>query len=149
MARIRAIETRAYGCRFRSRLEARWATLFNAMEWAWEYEPQGFTLPGGNYLPDFRLKIAGTREAFWFEVKPGNQEKEDPRWAELAAASDMVMVVARGMHRSGDNCSTAHGATAYNPGGTVASMDLLWQRAVPKNVWDLASSARFEFGEMG
>jgi hypothetical protein len=146
---VKAIETRAYGCRFRSRTEARWATLFNHMKWGWEYEPQGFKLPSGNYLPDFRLRIQTSHEPFWFEVKPGNNKRDDPRWPELAVASDMVMVVARGMHRTGDNCATAHGALAYSPSGATALMDLLWQRTVPADVWDTASSARFEFGEIG
>jgi len=49
------IETHYAGCRFRSRLEARWAVFFNALEIAWEYEPQGYVTPEGMYLPDFFL----------------------------------------------------------------------------------------------
>ena len=50
----RAIETRYKGYRFRSRLEARWAVFFDALGLRWEYEPEGFELPGGvRYLPDF------------------------------------------------------------------------------------------------
>lgn len=67
MTAIAAIETRYAGCRFRSRLEARWAVFFDALGIAWEYEPQGFHIPpspfggddlqhpGWNYLPDFYL----------------------------------------------------------------------------------------------
>lgn len=39
------------GTRFRSRLEARWAHLFDAIGWQWEYEP--FDLDG--YVPDFLI----------------------------------------------------------------------------------------------
>lgn len=56
--RIKAIETRYKGYRFRSRLEARWAVFFDEMELRWEYEPEGFNLGNdGLYLPDFRLPV--------------------------------------------------------------------------------------------
>lgn len=41
---IKAIETSYAGCRFRSRLEARWAVFFDRMGVSWEYEPQGYEL---------------------------------------------------------------------------------------------------------
>lgn len=76
------------GTRFRSSLEARWAAIFDVLDWAypdedrrrwlytWQYEPQGFLLPscgveGCNkhperpYLPDFYLPYLG----LWVEVK--------------------------------------------------------------------------------
>jgi hypothetical protein len=62
---IKAIETKYAGCRFRSRLEARWAVFFNAMGIAWEYEPEGFVVDGRPYLPDFLLPESRT----WVEVK--------------------------------------------------------------------------------
>jgi hypothetical protein len=70
---IKAIETRYAGCRFRSRLEARWAVFFDALGFAWEYEPEGYELGElGRYLPDFRVwdtGSVGTGEAQWIEVK--------------------------------------------------------------------------------
>ena len=92
---IHAIETRYAGCRFRSRLEARWAVFFDTLGIKWEYEPQGFDLDAlvaeigrvepaliayretgssasllpdtglGGYLPDFWLPTQQT----WVEVK--------------------------------------------------------------------------------
>lgn len=62
---IKAIETRYAGCRFRSRLEARWAVFFDALGIEWDYEPEGFELESGRYLPDFLLPDCGT----WIEVK--------------------------------------------------------------------------------
>lgn len=63
----RAIETHYAGCRFRSRLEARWAVVLDAMGLRWQYEPEGFELDGGvRYLPDFYLP---DRE-MWLEIKP-------------------------------------------------------------------------------
>jgi hypothetical protein len=59
MSNITAIETRYAGCRFRSRLEARWAVFFDACGIRWEYEPQGFIgARGHHYLPDFYLPDA-------------------------------------------------------------------------------------------
>jgi len=49
---IGAIETRYSGYRFRSRLEARWATFFDHLGCEWEYEKEGYVLPNGDrYLP--------------------------------------------------------------------------------------------------
>lgn len=64
---ITAIETRYAGCRFRSRLEARWAVFFDHLGIEWEYEPQGLVTSGGKrrYLPDFYLP----RVKAWVEVK--------------------------------------------------------------------------------
>jgi hypothetical protein len=71
---IKAIETRYAGCRFRSRLEARWAVFFDACDIKWEYEPEGFVLDDGTkYLPDFLLTF-GTGETLWCEVKPPNSD---------------------------------------------------------------------------
>ena len=53
---MKAIETEYKGYRFRSRLEARWAVFFDACGGRWEYEPEGYVLPDGQYyLPDFLL----------------------------------------------------------------------------------------------
>lgn len=108
---IKAIETRYAGCRFRSRLEARWAVFFDTAGLEWQYEPEGFDLPSGWYLPDFRVKgmtassSTGELMATWVEIKPGpypepgevwvghnkllrNAERDilDPRWIDLAEA---------------------------------------------------------------
>ena len=61
---IKPIETEYNGYRFRSRLEARWAVLFDALGVKYEYEPEGFELPSGKkYLPDFRVRCYGMRGA--------------------------------------------------------------------------------------
>lgn len=64
---IKAIDTYYAGHYFRSRLEARWARVFDNLGVRWEYEPQGY-LVGENrrpYLPDFYLTDLG----WWVEVK--------------------------------------------------------------------------------
>lgn len=98
---IQAIETSYAGCRFRSRLEARWAVFFDHLGIEWEYEPQGFTTPAGRYLPDFRIRVPQIKDYGqhhqWFEVKPPGAVA-DPRHVELATTGPMI--VARGMPRS-------------------------------------------------
>lgn len=71
---VKAIETRYAGCRFRSRLEARWAVFFDHLGVAWQYEPQGFVVRGQPYLPDFLLPECGT----WVEVKGSEAELDRP-----------------------------------------------------------------------
>lgn len=63
---LKPIETVYKGYRFRSRLEARWAVFFDAAEIPFEYEPEGFDLPSGWYLPDFYLP----EEKLYVEIKP-------------------------------------------------------------------------------
>ncbi|MCA1784046.1 MAG: hypothetical protein ABR616_18015 [Dermatophilaceae bacterium] len=88
---IKAIETRYAGCRFRSRLEARWAVFFDRVGIAWEYEPQGFHLgyrlmlhegPGFQYLPDFWLPGLDV----WVEVKGSLSPGEVLSLLEIAAS---------------------------------------------------------------
>lgn len=66
---IKPIETSYAGCRFRSRLEARWAVFFDQADIKWQYEPQGYQVGPDNdrrpYLPDFWLPDPGV----WVEVK--------------------------------------------------------------------------------
>jgi hypothetical protein len=56
---IKAIETKYKGYRFRSRLEAKWAVFFDAFNWKWQYEPEGYKIEYKGkiiyYLPDFWL----------------------------------------------------------------------------------------------
>lgn len=77
---IQAIETRYAGCRFRSRLEARWAVFFDHLGITWEYEPQGYLVGGKPYLPDFRIPELD----LWVEVK-GSLDAET--LSELVAAA--------------------------------------------------------------
>lgn len=66
IAGITPIPTVYDGCTFRSRLEARWASYLTICRIRWEYEPEGFQLDSGWYLPDFLLPDLG----IIVEVKP-------------------------------------------------------------------------------
>ena len=61
---IKAKRTLYDGIWFRSRLEAKWAVMFNLLGWQWGYEP--FDL--GGWSPDFILR--GTYNNILVEVKP-------------------------------------------------------------------------------
>jgi hypothetical protein len=63
MSEVHAIPTVYKGIEFRSRLEAKWAAVFDQLEWSWEYEP--IDLKG--YIPDFVLQW---REPTIVEIKP-------------------------------------------------------------------------------
>jgi hypothetical protein len=97
MSMIKAIETEYAGCRFRSRLEARWAVFFDRLGVEWEHEPDGFETAAGRYLPDFRIR-ASWRDSRWFEVKPPNFP-HDPRHDAFVRDTGERLIVAAGMCR--------------------------------------------------
>lgn len=89
-----AIETRYKSHLFRSRLEARWAVFFDAMDIAWEYEKEGYELRSGRYLPDFWLP----RVKMWAEVKGLPFSKEELRKCEdLASATGFPVILLDGV----------------------------------------------------
>jgi len=76
--KIKAIETNYKGYRMRSRLEARWATFFDALGVPWRYEVEGYEkrFEGEKvirYLPDFYLPESKT----WVEVKGSDEQLRD------------------------------------------------------------------------
>ena len=124
-----AIETHYAGCRFRSRLEARWAVFFDAIGIEWQYEPQGFEIESvygreegtWRYLPDFYLPKSNK----WVEVK-GDANAIETHYAGCRFRSRLValQLVVGDRHDS------------YMPmGGEVEQAYLTARRA------------RFEFGE--
>lgn len=96
---MKAIETHYAGCRFRSRLEARWAVFFDHLGIPWEYEPEGFELSIGRYLPDFRIWVPDDSYPYWFEVKPPDFRRDD-RHRVLCVETATPLIVASGMPRS-------------------------------------------------
>ena len=112
---IKAIETRYAGYLFRSRLEARWAVLFDALGIKWEYEPEGFDLGrAGRYLPDFRL----TALDVWIEIKPTPIERGGDAWAKAEAlAEHSPVIVAGGNIGAHDLTLFCHDMTDSSGGG--------------------------------
>jgi hypothetical protein len=78
---MKAINTFYKGYRFRSRLEARYAVFFDALNIDWEYEKEGYVLSDGTcYLPDFWLPTFNG--GMFVEIKPkafSNSEKQKCR----------------------------------------------------------------------
>lgn len=58
------------GIRMRSRLEADYAAHLDDAGREWEYEPQCFASPDGQWLPDFRWKWQGSDVWHYVELKP-------------------------------------------------------------------------------
>lgn len=76
---LQAIDTVYNDYKFRSRLEARWAIIFDALHIPYEYEKEGYKLEGTWYLPDFWLP---TEDCF-FEVKSISPSLEELNKARL------------------------------------------------------------------
>lgn len=76
-----AIPTSYAGVRFRSRLEARWASFFDEVCWGWDYEPADFA----GWTPDFLVDLPGLGPRF-AEVKPAKTLRE------LSEMADKVCV---------------------------------------------------------
>ena len=82
MTQYGAIPTVYKGIRFRSRLEATWAALFDELRWPWEFE--AIDLKG--YIPDFLLT---------FEPRPVLVEVK-PIWTLEAAAPHAERIIGAG-----------------------------------------------------
>lgn len=158
MTDLKPIETHYAGCRFRSRIEARWAVFFDHLNIKWQYEPQGFDLPSGRYLPDFLLELG---DGVWWEVKgfEPTQHERDLCWELLAATKQQVYIAHGGIPRDRfDEPRIEHvsgtrvrwfmrpGAIGFVPDG--------WQfdqagtgAALLQSAYRVARSARFEHGE--
>lgn len=99
MIEIKPIETEYNGYRFRSRLEARWAVAFDAMGIKYEYEPEGFELPGGiKYLPDFKLtnvRFRGDRNGrvpLFAEIKGELSEYDKQKLEQFSMIYPIVLI---------------------------------------------------------
>lgn len=168
---VNAIETLYAGCRMRSRLEARWAVAFDYLGIQWEYEPQGYDLPSGKYLPDFRLTVPGS-VPFFLEIKG-----PAPDAREFTVASEINLYVCPLAILAGDVPRRRGAGTAWvfervipGPGKTGPAGN--WRMTDPEQalinlayhghttrprtigpVYDdavtAARSARFEHGESG
>jgi hypothetical protein len=79
---MKILETTFRGCRFRSRLEARWAVFMHTLGVPYVYEPEAYELDGLYYLPDFWLP----QQDCFLEIKP-----EDPTEEESEKASRLAI----------------------------------------------------------
>lgn len=178
-SRLRPIETKYAGYRFRSRLEARWAVFFDHLGVEWYYEPQGFEVDGERYLPDFFLPDVKTSRGrgAWIEIK-GRQPSypsRDTRLAEkIAKYGDYDLFIAFGdlpltqdsapagwMHGFFDNGWDNYQLFYVESDGSVGIDFMDRASSVSDGYWTdsdherinnalaKARSARFEHGERG
>lgn len=92
---MKAIETVYRGYRFRSRLEARYAVMLDALGLDWEYEKEGYELSGFRYLPDFWIPAWDC----FLEIKGTEMDKDDVIKVNLLAEhSGKYVVVGVGIH---------------------------------------------------
>ncbi len=155
---IKAIETRYAGCRFRSRLEARWAVFFDTMGIRWEYEPKGFVTAAGPYLPDFRLPDL----RLFVEVKGVDPNQRDlDRCREIALAcqrhgGDLIILVGdiprdppvTGLRLVPENPFDEDSETFVWESRRFWELKHATRNGVGRAL-DAARSARFEHGETG
>lgn len=72
---IKPIPTMYGGLLYRSKLEACWACFFDELGIVYDYEVESYSLPSGNYLPDFYLPK--TEGGIWAEVKARHPEEHE------------------------------------------------------------------------
>lgn len=160
---LKAIET-IYpwpnGYRFRSRLEARYAVFFDALNVSYEYEKEGYNLDSaGWYLPDFWLPNARV----WYEIKPEDfTPAEEAKCRALYQVTGYPVMQAIGVPATYEDLAvTLSGAGA--PSRSVSNDAMLRQlfsyygykshpaqfRQTYNNAVRAARQARFEHGEHG
>lgn len=99
--KITAIETRYNGIIFRSRLEAKWAAMFDLLGWEWTYEPTDFN----GWIPDFAIHGS---EIIYVEVKPVTEfPQEVADKLDASGCTDEALIV--GMR--GPTWSDEHGGS--------------------------------------
>ncbi len=93
---IQPIDTIYNNRRFRSRLEARWAVFFDRLNIPYEYEFEGYMLPGNKmYLPDFYLFADSLPYGnFYVEIKP--VVEDNPKCRLLGVNGDYPVILVGG-----------------------------------------------------
>ncbi len=135
-------ETYLFGVKFRSRTEARWSIVFNALEIPWKYEPQAFHLhlPGKagaiTYLPDFLLPGTEYNQSgvpgVWFEVKPNMRAMsiELKKARLLCTKTTLPVIVCYGQPRSFKAQVFHTGNTEFKPDSKL-SLSLFHRFGMP------------------
>lgn len=142
---MKAIETYYKNYRFRSRLEARYAVFFDALDLQWDYEMEGFDFQDGDlYLPDFFLSDLG----IFVEVKgefPTAYEVRLCRKLQFHTGFDVMLC----SNLPDKNDSLLFSSSESN-GGCLTETWVRWIDLITRDVSDAAiaaKQARFEHGE--
>lgn len=78
-------------------MEARWGVWLDEMGASWMYEPEGYDLASGWYLPDFLIRHPEPfdNQSFWLEVKgsrPTERELSLAAQLSLATSKNTILV---------------------------------------------------------
>lgn len=153
---IKPIETFYKGYRFRSRLEARWAVFFDALNIDWVYEPEGFHLgSAGCYLPDFFLKNVSCRggaPGVWAEIKPTAPTDEEHKKMELLVSGTkkdgFILFGSTPLAYPSDKSSSdGHYQYAYAPGLFEDGTDIWWDNCMVFMKCPKCGRIKIEFSE--
>lgn len=115
---------------FRSRTEARWAMFFDLMDIRWDYEPGGFRVSDGAYLPDFHLIDQGA----YLEVKGATPTATEARKCrDLAVATGCKVMLAAGAP------DERFSVRLFEPGGARPELwTVAWDRNPCAGMWLVA-----------
>lgn len=94
-----AVPTVYNGVRFRSLLEARWATLFDELGIKWEYEPARFKAGDGWYRPDFALDGVDMYAECKPELPPAEMAPHERLWDAYLRGGGTCLVLLTGVPR--------------------------------------------------
>jgi hypothetical protein len=112
---VAPMESSYGGVRFRSKTEARWAVFFDALGIRWLYEPEGYVLECGPYLPDFLLPEL----RLFVEIKgKAPTVVEQRRCFELAETTGMDVALFPHEPRAFEFARPDSGGTAFFGGGS-------------------------------
>jgi hypothetical protein len=146
MSRAPLIDTRYRGYRFRSRLEARWAVFLDALLWSWVYEPEGYSLPSGWYLPDFWVEPPG-HAPLYLEIKWAQAEPEEiNRCRDLCLVTGRTVLIAEGAVPLSSDDLRLRGYLHSAP-ETLQGLELKCDPGELSRALRAARGARFEFEE--
>ena len=134
---IKAVETKYNHVVFRSRLEAKWAAMFDLLGWQWTYEPTDFN----GWLPDFAI---WGKQTVYVEVKPVVEFPQDVAdQIERSGCLDEVLIV--GMRGPVENtiCYEANPTFGWLREMCSISEDDTGQKIRYKWSWDRAILGRW------
>jgi hypothetical protein len=145
---MKAIDTVYRGYNFRSRLEARWAVFFDTAKLTWTYEEEGYQLPSGWYLPDFRI----LEFDMFIEIKPVDFNAKDKTSREYILCQELAMTTGKAVCLNAGEPFGVKGFSITPTASSARAIDLLkahFENTSYSAAATAARQARFEHGHSG
>lgn len=93
----------------------------------WEYEPEGFALPSGRYLPDFRVWDESQYSGFyWIECKPKQPQIKKIYKDELTKTKDYIEKIPREVALARELSGATKAGVLFLSGDTFDLIRLLY-----------------------